>query len=392
MEYSDNLLYKLWLSIVLGHNPTPINKAIKRFGSAEDIFNSDETYYKFLKSLKLTSRLTIKRKLDDAKALLEYCNENGISVITIDDSRYPKRLKEIYSPPQILYVKGELPDFDNLITILIVGSRKCTEYSKEFTYNLAYNLASSGFLVISGMANGIDSSAHRGALSAGNITVAALAGGVDVIYPKENKTLYGEIISSGAVISERPPQTIGRGSFYRERNRILVGLSNGVIITEGEFKSGSSLTANWAITSNRDLFAVPGKPDDTSSQLPNSLIKDCAKLITSSEDVLEEYLPVYPKEIENGLNLINAEKANNIKPKNANNKLDSLIPIKPDFNKFDEKQRIILEYLYKNKDKIHIDQISRDCDIEITELSFLIIQLLMAKAILEFPGEYYQIA
>ena len=394
MEYNDEILYKLWLNILCGHNPSIVNKCIKSFGSAEDIFKSDTLFEKMLSSLKFSLKLKAKRSLDSARQLLNHCEENGIKIIAFGDKLYPKRLSQIFSPPQILYVKGEMPDFDRLVCISVVGSRNCSEYSRDFSYRLARDLTKSGILVISGMARGIDSSAHNGALDAGGITSAVLAGGVDVVYPKSNKALYDDIIECGAVISERPPGTVGRANFYKERNRIIVGLSNGVIIVEGEAKSGTKLTADWAISSNRDLFAVPGKPDDKGAELPNRLIKDSARLITSAEDVVGEYISVYPTELKHGIALIdeNRERKSSSKRRTTYNTMD-IIPKadKPSFDSFDGKQRIILQYLYKTNTTVHIDEISRDCDIDITELSFLIIQLLMAGVIKEHPGEYYSI-
>ena len=184
----------------------------------------------------------------------------------------------------------------------------------------------------------------------------------------------------------------------------MVGLSCGTVIVEGDLHSGTKLSAAWAIESNRDLFAVPGKPDDKGAELPNSLIKDSAKLITSAEDIVEEYIGAYPIELSNGLKMLSDTSANelpyesaetNIKYKNngySEKIKKNLVRKKPDFDKFDDKQRIILEYLYNNNEAVHIDDISRDCNIPTTELSFLIIQLMMARAVKEHAGDYYSIS
>ncbi len=390
MKYDEELLCKLWLNITCGHNPKLIADCLKKYGSAEEIFNSEPVYKDMISGFRMSRVLRAKRSLESAEELLEFCEKSGIRVISASDKEYPNSLLHMYAPPLILYVKGQLPDFNNLICVAIVGSRECSEYSAKFANELSYDLASSGIIVISGMAKGIDAAAHRGALEAGNITVAALAGGVDVIYPACNTGLYNNIIKNGAVISERPPQTVGRGNFYKERNRILVGLSKGVVIVEGEEKSGTKLTASWALDADRDLFAVPGKPSDIGSELPNNLIKRNAKLITSAEDIIEEYIAVYPIEIKNGIDLINEERKT-IRLKDEIPVAELPRPQKPDFDKFDEKSRIILEYIYNNNKEVHIDEISRDCDIPATELSFLIIRLLMERAVREHPGEYYSI-
>ena len=395
MDYDNDLLYKLWLNIVCKHNPDLINKYIDKYGDAKTIYELNKAPAK--PSLMLNRIYSASRSLESAQNLANHCREVGIDIITIDDERYPNRLSQMYCPPQILYVKGTMPDIDNLVCVTIVGSRDCSDYSRNFAGELARDLAESGILIVSGMALGIDAAAHSGALHAGHITIAALAGGVDVVYPKANRSLYGQILERGAIISEQPPGTIGKRNFYSQRNRILVGLSNGVVITEGKEKSGTKITANWAIDSNRDVFAVPGKPWDKGAELPNRLIKDSAKLITSAEDIIEEYISVYPVELENGMNLIDRDRIPTQKEVSGIQQLKAEgrvveIPKSQRLNLdgFTDKERIILEYLYNNNGMVHIDDLSRECNIDITELSFLIIQLLMEKAIKEYPGQYYE--
>ncbi len=398
MSVENDILYKLWLNIVCKHNPDLIGKSIEKFGSAKEIYKS-KSMTKSVSGRALGIRLSMaSRDLDDARELLSYCRQNQIDIISIDDDRYPKILKQIYNPPQILYVRGELPCIDNLVCVAIVGSRECSDYSREFACELATDLAKSGIVVVSGMALGIDAAAHTGALCGGNITLAILAGGVDIVYPRENHDIYEEILKRGAIISERPPGTIGKPEFYSQRNRLLVGLSRGVVIVEGSKRSGTKITANWATMSDRDLFAVPGKPNDRGAELPNELIKNNAKLITSAEDIIEEYISVYPLEIEKGMsnNISDShfERANR-GVRNWQREKTVPVPKLPethiDIEKYGGKQRIILEYLRNNNEAIHIDEISRGCGIDTTELSFLIIQLLMNRAIKEHPGEYYSL-
>lgn len=377
MNNRDEILYKLWLSIVCRHDPEFVNKCIKKYGSAEEVYYTKPSYKDLASGMRISRVLRAERSLEGAKELLRYCDENEIKVIPIGDERYPKRLAEVYAPPQILYVRGSLPDIDNLICVSVVGSRECSDYSREFANELSYNLTKSGIIVISGMANGIDSAAHTGALSAGGITLAVLAGGVDVVYPKGNFELYKRITERGAVISERPPKTIGRASFYRERNRIIAGLSNGVAVVEGGLKSGTRLTAGWAVEENRDLFAVPGKPSDKGAELPNKLIKENAKLITSAEDIVSEYISVYSKELKNGIELLGEPQLK--------------IRKEQKFDSFDGTQRKILEYLNNCGGEAHIDEISRECKIPASELGGVVIQLLMMRAIEENSGEYYSI-
>lgn len=426
MDNSD-LIYKLWLNIQCQNNPERVFKCLEGGVSAEEVYNSKVLYKRLYSGRKLSDRFTVRHSLKKAYMLAEECEKSGIKMVQMGDKEYPKRLSEMYMPPQVLFVKGELPDIDGLVAINIVGSRECSEYSEKFAQELAYDLASAGILVVSGMAKGIDGFAHSGALMAGHRTIAVLAGGVDIIYPKSNAELYNEIIQNGAVISEMPPGEVGKGRFYKYRNRIMVGLCCGTVIIEGRKNSGTSMSANWAEDSNRDLFAVPGKPNDKGAELPNKLIKDNAKLVTSAEDVIEEYIGVYSSEIENGLKMLRpvfpaecrayrtmpapSDKRNGetktgeitTREKKKDKKKDKneeysrrvreeLVRQKPNLDMFDEKQRIILEYLYNNNEAVHIDDISNDCGIEMSELNFLILQLMMAGAVKEHAGDNYSIS
>lgn len=426
MDNSD-LIYKLWLNIQCQNNPERVFKCLEGGVSAEEVYNSKVLYKRLYSGRRLSDRFTVRHSLKKAYMLAEECEKSGIKMVQMGDKEYPKRLSEMYMPPQVLFVKGELPDIDGLVAINIVGSRECSEYSEKFAQKLAYDLASAGILVVSGMAKGIDGFAHSGALMAGHRTIAVLAGGVDIIYPKRNAELYNEIIQNGAVISEMPPGEVGKGRFYKYRNRIMVGLCCGTVIIEGRKNSGTSMSANWAENSNRDLFAVPGKPNDKGAELPNKLIKDNAKLVTSAEDVIEEYIGVYSSEIENGLKMlrpvspaerrayrtmpapsdkrdgesktgeITTREKKKDKKKDKNEEYsrrvrEELVRQKPNLDMFDEKQRIILEYLYNNNEAVHIDDISNDCGIEMSELNFLILQLMMAGAIKEHAGDNYSIS
>ncbi len=395
MSIDNDIYYKLWLNIICNHNPDLIGKSIERYGTAKEIYES-KSLSRGLGVGKLRARLsTAKRSFDDARELFNYCRQNYIDIITIDDNRYPEILRQMHNPPQILYVRGKLPDVDNLVCVTIVGSRDCSDESREFANSLATDLAKSGIVIVSGMALGIDAAAHTGALCEGNLTLAVLAGGVDVVYPKENYDIYEEIQKRGAIISERPPGCIGRSEFYTQRNRILVGLSRGVVIVEGSKKSGTRITANWAAMSDRDLYAVPGKPSDVRAELPNELIKHNAKLITSAEDIIEEYVSVYPAEIRNGIDMVlkdsHFERLSVALPKPVKNAVPKPPEMQIDIEKYSGKQRIVLEYLRNTNEAIHIDEISRGCGIDTTELSFLIIQLMMERVIKEHPGGCYSL-
>ena len=210
-----------------------------------------------------------------------------IREIAFEDKEYPKRLKDIHSPPKTLYVNGEILLQDD-IAVALVGSRRATNYGLQTCERLAFELASVGVMVVSGMARGIDTSAHRGALKAHGRTIAVMGSGHDHIYPPENKKLYREISESGAVITEFPDDMPPLGQNFPRRNRIISGLSLGVVVVEATKDSGALITANFALEQGREVFAVPGKIDSATSCGTHELIKDGARLVQSAEDIMEE--------------------------------------------------------------------------------------------------------
>lgn len=225
---------------------------------------------------------------------LKHAARLGAAIITPADSDYPKPLAQIHDPPLALYVLGKLIASDHR-AIGIVGSRHTTIYGRETAESLAYQLAHAGFTVVSGLARGIDTAAHRGALKAGGRTIAVLGGGIDCIYPAENKPLAGEIAGNGAVISEFP---IGRKpdkTTFPIRNRIISGLSMGVVVVEAGLTSGALITAHQALEQGRCVFAVPGRIDSPSSKGAHMLIKNGARLVENVDDILQEFEFLIPR-------------------------------------------------------------------------------------------------
>ena len=221
---------------------------------------------------------------------LKLIDELNASIVTLTDQSYPNNLRQIFDPPPLLYVRGDLQPKDEL-AISMVGSRLISNYGRMITERIAGDLAGNGVTIVSGMARGIDSAAHRGALSVGGRTIAVLGCGVDIVYPRENRRLFEEITAHGAVISEFPLSTPPEGVNFPKRNRIISGLSLGVVIVQANSRSGSLITAGLALEQNRDVFAVPGNVGMAGSRGTNRLIKQGAKLIESAEDILEEVLP-----------------------------------------------------------------------------------------------------
>lgn len=274
--------YILWLTKIF-NNPIKLYEFINKF-NIKDIFDSSK-----LKDFNLPNDLKIKLTAselkDTAKREYEYCINNNIKLVCLNSKDYPTNLQNIPYPPPLLYCKGTLLPKDEC-SISIVGSRKYTEYGNIVTRKLAYELSSCGITIVSGMARGIDGFAHTYSISGKGRTIAVLGTGINVIYPLEHKKLYDEIIENGAVISEFPIDTQAHPKNFPIRNRIVAGLSLGTIVVEAAIKSGSMITARLAGEFGRNIYSVPGSIFSPQSSGTNALIKDGAKIITCTEDVL----------------------------------------------------------------------------------------------------------
>ncbi|MDP4152954.1 MAG: DNA-processing protein DprA [Bacillota bacterium] len=278
----------IWLAQKWSQPGVKIHKLLSALGGIDGVYAADR---KMLSRLDILLPEEIKRLNDkdgrEAFEIIEECRRKQIDIITIEDRRYPERLRKIYNPPLILYIKGRLPDCDKTASITIVGTRNPSKDGISICDRLSKDLARSGFIIVSGMARGIDAAAHKGALVAEGITVAVLGCGVDVAYPEENRELMKYIIENGAVISEYPPGTRPDKLNFPMRNRILAGLTLGTVVVEAPDKSGALITARQASDEGRDVFAVPGSV--YTSPGTNNLIKSGAKPVTEALDVIEEY-------------------------------------------------------------------------------------------------------
>ena len=218
---------------------------------------------------------------------MEKLDRYGVRVLTFHDPAYPSRLKEIYDYPPIIYIRGSLLPQDEWC-LAVVGTRRATVYGRQVTEEIATDLAKSGITIVSGLAKGIDSIAHRSALEAGGRSIAVFASGLDIVYPAENATLARDIIQHGAIISEHPLGTRPRADNFPRRNRIMSGLSLGVLVVEADETSGAMITARLALEQNREVFAVPGSILSPASHGTNRLIQEGAKLVRNYTDILEE--------------------------------------------------------------------------------------------------------
>jgi DNA processing protein len=283
--------YWLWLSLKEGMNATKMVRLLKAFDSPKAIFEMKrDDFGKAARINKRTVTALCDKSVVRVEEVKEHCKRIGICVLTIDSPYYPKCLKEISAPPHVLYVRcRHRYNLNNYTSIGVVGTREATDYGVVATESIAYGAANNGFVVVSGMAKGVDAAAHRGAINAGGITIAVVGGGLETAYPYCNKELMSEIIRTGMVISEYPPYSKPERHHFPERNRIIAGLSKGVLVTEAPGRSGALITANYALEENRDLFAVPGDITRPKSAGANNLIKEGAYPVTSARDIVEHY-------------------------------------------------------------------------------------------------------
>ncbi|MEE3480442.1 MAG: DNA-processing protein DprA [Lachnospiraceae bacterium] len=283
--------YEYFLGNVPGLPNAAKIRLVKFFGSEEALYRAPEERILTAPGLKDPERESMLhfRRTFDIDREWESLLSKEISIVTSFDPAYPAKLSEVYNPPYLLYYKGTLPKADEDLSAM-VGSRECSGYGKKMAVELAGALAKNGFGIVSGMALGIDGFAHTGALEAGGRTYALLGCGVDVIYPKKHEDMYYQIIRNGAVISELPPGQAPLRQNFPSRNRLISGLSSRVIVVEARERSGSLITADFALEQGRDVYAVPGRLTDPMSAGTNRLIYEGANIILSKEQVLSDFL------------------------------------------------------------------------------------------------------
>ena len=288
--YDDDSLYWIWLADKCGPASKDIARLIGRFESPFEIYRLESEEIETLDFIgaRLKSALS-EKSLEGAYSILKYCKKNKVDIITYSSKKYPSRLRSLEDPPAVLYCLGRLPDLDRRLCIGVVGTRKISAYGMQTSYKISYEMAAANICVISGMALGVDAVAACGALEAGGDTVAVLGCGIDIVDPKAHAKLKSSICKSGAVITEFPPSEPPYGRNFPKRNRLISGLSQGVLIIEGNSSSGAMITAERAISQGREVFALPGKVNESNSEGPNELIKRGANVALCSEDIILHY-------------------------------------------------------------------------------------------------------
>lgn len=297
----------------------------------------------------------------------------NIKTITIDDKEYPKNLKNIHRPPKVLYVNGSILTQDD-VAVAIVGSRRATPYGLETSERIGFELASRGVTVVSGMARGIDSAAHRGALKAHGRTIAVMGSGHGTVYPPENIELYREIAKAGAVVTEFEYDAEPLPGHFPARNRIISGLSLGVVVVEAAKDSGALITADFAAEQGREVFAIPGKVSSQTSSGTNNLLKDGARVVTSVDDILEEL-----KLIE--LKCASADRISAIDTEIAR-KTKAYI-----YNSLTDDERKIYKAI--SDEPLYIDDIVKKSGLAQSKAAKAMLSLQLKKLIKDMPGKNY---
>ena len=286
---STDKRYWIWLQLSLGCGAY-FKDIIKDFGSVENLYNAHIMEWKMSTALVARQVEALQRHtLNDAEEIIYNCDKNGWEIVTFDDEKYPNRLRDIPNPPAVLYVDGTLPDIENYAAIAVVGTRKASTYASKAARFMSKGAALCGALIISGGALGVDSCAHRGALEAGGKTVAVLGNGLGSDYLQQNKELRGLIKKNGALVTEYPPFTPASKHTFPMRNRIISGLSLGVMVVEAGVKSGSLITAKYAYEQGRDIFAIPASIFDYNFYGTNKLIDDGAIVATNPGVLVSQY-------------------------------------------------------------------------------------------------------
>lgn len=287
--------YLVILNLVRGLGTVRIRNLMEHFGSAEEIFRQPSSALARVEGIGSRLARAIRKWEElEYREELRLVEKLGLKVVTLFDPGYPENLKEIYDPPVILYQMGSLIPEDKP-ALAVVGSRRASHYGLQAARKLASQIASRGFTVVSGLARGIDTEAHRGALAAGGRTVAVLGSGLGNIYPAENRGLAEAIAGSGAVISEFPVRAVPDRQNFPLRNRVVSGLSLGTVVVEAAERSGALITARLAMEQGRAVMAVPGRIDSYSAMGANALIRDGAKMVSGIDDILEEFEYLFPE-------------------------------------------------------------------------------------------------
>ncbi len=369
----DQEKYLSWVALALtpGLGARTAGKLLREFGSPEGVFNASLTALEAQGlPAPVAQAIHSREPLSAAAKELAQAQQAGCRLLTWDEPAYPHLLRQIYDPPPLLYARGNIELLDRH-SIAIVGARRPTPYGNQMAERLARDLAERGLVIVSGLARGIDSSAHKGALaSTRGATIGVLGCGIDIVYPKENKKIFAQMEERGAMISEFPLGTFPAPQNFPIRNRVIAGMALGVVVVEGAQYSGSLITARLAMECNREVYGVPGNATQPTSFGPNQLIKQGAKLVTSWEDVIEELPTDIRAELLPVETTTAAERASLLE--------QSLSPT----------QRTLYELLGTDQSR-HVDELVEESGLSSSEVLAALFELEMQGVVRQLPGKQF---
>lgn len=373
----DRELLRIWLASKTSSATWRAQQLEQCFGSLEAVYEAKaEDYMTVAEMGKSAAAALCDKGLDGAAKIIKDCRELGINILTVDDERFPQILTEISAPISVIYTLGNIPDWENILSIGIVGTRYFSEYGQTATERISRELAEKGVTIVSGMARGIDSFALKSALRVGAPTIAVMGRGLDKAYPPENQDLMDEIIKTGCAISEYPPYAPPIPSHFPARNRIVSALSDGVLAVEAPKKSGTLITTKLAGDMGKVVFAVPGNIFAKNSVGTNNLIKQGANAVSCADDILDAF-PIRAK------NLTPPE------PKTIPELEKVEVAEEDSFADFGEDERKIM-VLLKEKDR-HIEELSAHSGLTIPELNGILPLLEIEGHITKLAGSKYKI-
>ena len=379
----DRLHKWLWLTVKCNITLAKVRNLIDYFGDIDKVYSAKPNEYLKLNFLddKEMSRLANK-SVDGIEGFLKTLSDNNVKVVTIDMPEYPYLLKHIYDPPFVLYCRGKFLNLNDYMPFSIIGTRKPTPYGINIVNDMAFKIASEGMIVVSGMAFGIDSLAHKAALKAGIPTVAVLGCGINRVYPPAHSSLMSEIMKTGMVISEYPPNTEPLKHHFPERNRIIAGISPGLLVVEADIDSGSLITSGIANDNGRDIFSVPGDINSLNSMGTNNLIKQGAFLTTSADDVIDYYKSKKSTFFEKSYEELLYKKQEKVAIKTNNEDAN--------LSKYPKLEDAILMTLTSRP--THIDVIASTLKTSPESLSTILLTMELNGDIISHPGDSYSLA
>lgn len=401
------LKYWVWLSMQAVAKTA--QRLLEHFSSPEEVFFADKSDYS--KVTGITEREITRledKNLSAARMAMDRCTQLGVSIMTINDASYPERLRNIFDPPAVLYVKGTLPHIDEEPVVAIVGTRECTPYGVRAAKRIGFELAQSGCIVASGLARGIDTAAAEGALGGDGLVLGVIGNGIDIIYPPENGRLYARVADNGALISEYPPGSPAYKSHFPARNRLLSGLSSGVTVVEAPRKSGALITASRALEQGRDIFAVPGNIDSPACEGSNELLREGAMAAISGTDIAGIYAAQYPDRIRKPTRRFNEFERSEKHEKSAQisapvqeqngdvnkkvidipEKLEYIDVVKLAEGLSDDEKSIVMAI---GTEKMHADEIVRASGIASHRVLSILTMLEISGTVTQLPGKYFML-